>query len=374
MAIRLIDPREDKTPFYYGRGRYLGVRVNRSTGATKKRVARKIISGWEEKIERGEYRTTHEPVATAAPATFLAAAIAYMKAGGDKKHLSPIIEQTGEHSLRARSIEAIDQLTLDNGAAALYPDATAATRNRQFYTPVIAILRRAGVTRPFKRPIGWRGKKSTKFLEPEDAFALLLQCYAEDPEFGLFCELLCYTGMRLSEPLQAQLKDLNLRRAQLTLYNTKNGEQRVVHLPPNVVQAFREQPPRRSRHHSVRGRRWKKGEGGSSPVDAGVPFLERRPDARLFRFHVGGHLRDMLAAAMDRAGLSFPPREGGFHIFCHTYGTWMHRYGKLDSIGLTKTDRWKDPRSADRYVHTEPGEEALRANLLPRSLRGNSPQ
>lgn len=33
----------------------------------------------------------------------------------------------------------------------------------------------------------------------------------------------------------------------------------------------------------------------------------------------------------------------------HTYGTWMHSYGGLDTYGLTRTGRWKDPDSVDRY-------------------------
>jgi len=65
------------------------------------------------------------------------------------------------------------------------------------------------------------------------------------------------------------------------------------------------------------------------------------------------------------AGLSFPRRQGGFHLFCHTYGTWMHRFGELDTFGLTRTARWKDPRSADRCKHTRVSEESRRADWLP---------
>jgi hypothetical protein len=51
--------------------------------------------------------------------------------------------------------------------------------------------------------------------------------------------------------------------------------------------------------------------------------------------------------------------------FCHTYGTWMKRYGDLDTYGLTRTGRWKDAASADRYNHTEASWEARQADLLP---------
>ncbi|HZU44053.1 MAG TPA: hypothetical protein VE994_15355 [Terriglobales bacterium] len=105
--------------------------------------------------------------------------------------------------------------------------------------------------------------------------------------------------------------------------------------------------------------------GGPQHEDVGVPYLARHPRRRLFRFHAGGALRDMLKTAMANAGLSFPRRQGGFHIFCHSYGTLMKRYGNLDTYGLVRTDRWRYPRSADRYNHTAPSEEARRADLLP---------
>ena len=68
---------------------------------------------------------------------------------------------------------------------------------------------------------------------------------------------------------------------------------------------------------------------------------------------------------MKKAGLKFPRRQCGFHLFCHTYGTWMRRYGNLDTYALARTNRWKDPRSADVYVHTEVGSEARMADILP---------
>jgi hypothetical protein len=77
----------------------------------------------------------------------------------------------------------------------------------------------------------------------------------------------------------------------------------------------------------------------------------------------------MLKLTLATCGLVFPRRQGGFHLFCHTYGTWMHRYGGLDSFGLARTDRWKDPRSADRYRHTAASEEARRADVLPVPVR-----
>jgi hypothetical protein len=48
----------------------------------------------------------------------------------------------------------------------------------------------------------------------------------------------------------------------------------------------------------------------------------------------------------------------------------MRRYGGLDTWDLVDTERWRDPASARRYAHTEPGETARRAELLPTEERG----
>ena len=47
---------------------------------------------------------------------------------------------------------AIDQRAIDQAAIVLYPNASPATRNRQVYTPMSAILRGAGVTTALKWP------------------------------------------------------------------------------------------------------------------------------------------------------------------------------------------------------------------------------
>jgi integrase len=352
MPLKLKQCRKDKnSPYYYVRGTYLGIAVDRSTKATDRRIARAILNRWRSEIERGEYRD--QLVVKTAPVTFRTAAAAYMNAGGERKYLETILEMKGEHALQDRLLTDIDQLAIDNAAVSLYPNVSAATRNRQFYTPATAVLRHGGIEKRFKRPKNWRGNKSTSWLEPEQAFRLFREADRIEPEFGLFLRVLTYTGMRLNDALGVRVGQCNLKLGFIYLPKTKNSEPRAVFLPETLVSAFEKQPPSRARQVDV------------NQVDTPIAFLNRHDRAKLFRFHAGGRLRNMLKEAMERAGLSFPRREGGFHLFCHTYGTWMHRYGGLDNFGLTRTDRWKDPRSADRYRHTYLSEESRRAALLP---------
>src|SRR5262245_26810673 len=357
MPWKLIPPRPGKTKVYYVRGTYLGIRLDHSTGTGEADAAKRILATWRKRAERGEFSEGRR-ADKSAPATFVNAATAYMRAGGSGQYLEPILKAWKD--LLATDI---DQIALDTLAAELYPKGSAATRNRQVYTPVSAVLKHVGIEKKFRRPRGSQGNKSTSWLEPDQAFAVLDAADAIDLEFGLLCEILLYTGMRLDEALTRHLRHLRLDRAFLYLTDSKTGEPRGCHLPPELVLRFQAQPPRKS--VPVVGDEHGHFLTGKPLEDAGVPFLERHPDAKLFRFHDGGALRDMLKRALRNAGLSFPRRQGGFHLFCHTYGSWMHVYGKIDRHGLTRTGRWADPDSADRYVHTQASEEARRADLLP---------
>lgn len=355
MPWDLKPPRPPHTKVYYVRGTYCGIKLDRSTGTGDRRAAARILETWRRQAERGEFErpASREP-------TFIDAATAYLRAGGSGSYLVPIMK-----AWQTMPLSGIDQIAIDTLAAELYPTGTAATRNRQVYTPVSSVLKHVGIEKRLKRPKGWQGNKSTSWLEPEQAFALFRAADEIEPEFGLLCRFLLYTGMRLGEALAIELRQVALDRAYVYLPDSKTGQPRGCHLPPVLMDALQAQPPRRAVAHSVPGRRWTKGEGGRSPRDAGVPFLEREGTERLFRFCDGSLLRSMLKQAMAAAELSFPRRQGGFHLFCHTYGSWMVHHGRLDTHGLVRTGRWAHADSADRYRHTMASPEAQRSDLLP---------
>ena len=73
MPITLVPPRPGKTPYYSGRGRYLGIYIDRSTKTGKRALALKIIAKWEREIERGEFAVPGRP-------TFTSAALDYINA------------------------------------------------------------------------------------------------------------------------------------------------------------------------------------------------------------------------------------------------------------------------------------------------------
>jgi len=342
MPLKLIPPREGRTPYYSVRGTHLGVYVDRSTRLADRAKAAKLLVRWREEIERGEFAATEGR-------TFLSAAIAYVKAGGEKRFVGSYDEDTGRWSglvghFGDRPLDEIDQEATDEAALALYPNATPSTRNRQVHTVVSAIRKRAGIKEPLQRPKGWRGKKRVVWFKPEEAFRLFAAADVRDPEFGLFLRFLCYTGLRLSEALALQVSQLDLSDAFAYIPETKNEDPRGVFLPPHVVVALANHP---------RG-------------------LNRV--GKVFKFRKQGHLYELLADSAAAAGVTI---EDGvaFHKLRHTWATWMRKYAGLDTRGLVGTRAWRDPKSAERYEHVVSTEEARRAVLLPienTPIRGKS--
>jgi len=345
MPLTLISPRKGRWANWRARGTHLGTYVDRSTGVRDKRVAKQIRDSWERAIERGEYGKS--PEARGAELTYGAAALAYMQAGGEERPQTKLLNHFQDTPL-----SQIDQAAIDAAAIALFPDRDPATRNREVYTPVSAVLKHAGVRFELRRPKGSRGKVVTDWLWPEQAFRILDAAIDVDLEFGLLLAFLCYTGCRLSEALRIQCDEIRPEENFAYLRHTKNGEARAVHLPPHLVEVLKKHPRK---------------------LD--------RASARVFRFHKSGNLYFLLeSACMIACGLAPPKRvKAGkkpprpkydldwvnFHTFCHTWGTWMRRYGGLDVRGLVGTGRWKNEQSAGRYAHVVVSEESRRVELLP---------
>lgn len=340
MPLKLVPPRAGKSPYWSVRGTYLGRYVDRSTKARKRAVAVKALHRIEQEIESGQFAVVSEP-------DFASAALAYMNAGGERRFLTPLLRH-----FRTTPLREIAQADIDAAADALYPGATPATRNRQVYSPVSAVLKHAGMDHKLRRPKGSRGRVVTQWLWPEQAFAIFEAAAKLEPELEVLLRFLCYTGCRLGEALRLTCNEVRLSESFAYVRTSKNGDPRPVFLPPHLVATLANHP---------RG------------LD--------RTESRVFRFHQGGGLRNLLNAATAVAsGLPKPKREKrsgqpieqahgldwvNFHTFCHTYATWMRRYAGRDVKGLVGTGRWKSEQSASRYAHVVPSEDAKAAALLP---------
>jgi integrase len=338
MPLKLFPPRRGKTPNWTIRGHYLGVAVDRSAGTARRAVAERELKRLEDAIERRDY-----PAKPAAPAaTFLSAAVGYLKAGRRRRYVARLIAHFGETPL-----EEIDQAAIDAAAQAICPGTTAVTRNTCVYTPISAILHYAGVEIKIKRPKGHKGTGLTRFLLPDDAFAIVRAATAIDEEMGRLLTFLLYTGCRIGEAQALRWETVSVERREAYIETSKNGDPRTVRLTEDALAAL-------------------------GPA---------RPSGRVFRFRQGGHRNFLfLNAKVTACGLAPVPRPKPgeklaipvyrlswvtFHTYCHTWASWMRRFGGADLQGLVATGRWRDARSAARYAHVVSHEEWDRVELLP---------
>jgi integrase len=254
-----------------------------------------------------------------------------MQAGGERRFLEPLLNY-----FQKTALDKIDQAAIDRAATTLYPRATPASRNRQVYTPISAILKHAGCGKPLKRPKGARGESRVAWLQPEQAFELLRAAEKLRPKFGALCTFLLYTGCRLSEALTLAPEDVDLTAGIARVRKTKNGEPRTVYLPPVVLASL-----------------------------ANIEFSIKT----VFGYPKSGRLYKLLSEAEKASGITIPERVA-FHIFRHSWATWMRKYGGLDTSGLVATGAWKSRQAAAVYEHLDATEEAKKAALLP-SERSN---
>lgn len=324
MPLRLRPPRPGKTPNYEIRGTYLGVRVERSTGTGRQAVARRILEKTKADIERGAY-------ARKGDLTFADAATSYMRASGVSRFLKPLIQHLG--TLPAASI---DQAAIDEAAATLYPDAAPATLNRQVYTPVIAILRHAGMSPRVNRP-RIRSAPILDWLWPEQARAVIHAAYKSDPEVGCLLVVLLFTGMRRSEVVGLEWSRIRLDEQTAYVGMTKNGLPRPIYLHRRACRALRAHQ-----------------RAGSS--------------GKVFRWSSYASLYKAIRSAFNAAGLTAPAQP--FHIWRHTWATWMRRYGGGDRAMLVASGAWASDKAAAVYDHIIPSDAARLVDRFP--MRGIS--
>jgi integrase len=313
MPLKLVPPRQGRSPNWTVRGTYLGVSINRSAGTGDKRLARRILRQWAKDIESGE-------LGGRTGATFDVAALAYMKAGGERRYLAPLLNHFG-----ARPLDRIDQNAVDRAAIDLYPNASPATRNRQVYTPIAAVLRHAdpGHALRLRRPKQPRGR--VRWIEPAQAHRLIA---AASPKLRPLIVFLLGTGCRIGEAISLDWEKVSLERSFVWIGETKNGEPRGVHLPDAVLVELANVTARQGRVFGYRDR-W-------LVYDDWLPAC----------------------AAIGLA--DFTP-----HDCRHTWATWMRQYGGLDLRGLLGTGAWRSIHSVLRYQHVAADEASKAADKLP---------
>lgn len=363
MPIKLIE--RPQSPFWQLRGTIRGIRVRESTGVLLKdrRRAEEIRAKREAEIID---QSIHGRAATA---TFAEAFNSYKQTGGrdgnggETRFLEPAVSHFGRWTLTKIGLTEIEAYALK-----AYPDASPATRNRQAFTPVVAVLRHAALRGLCPMPIVARPKHGdpvTRWLRRNEADRLI---EAAGKHLQPLVVFLIYTGARIGEALWLDWQDVDLSRAHVTFPRTKNGEARGVPLHPRVVAALA----------SLKGR-----EGEVFRKPNGKPY--ERPKARgdnpdHMDRSAGTRIAKAFAGAVERAGLGErvphpdpkKAKEGATrletdvtpHVCRHTFATW-HHIANRDLGALQRLGGWKSVKMVLRYAHSNVDELAHTIDRLP---------
>lgn len=330
MSLKLIRyPKRSAN--WYIRGTVRGQAVFETTGTDNESAADAI------RIKRENQLLDRSVFGAGATVTFAEAAISYLAANGEGKYLGGYDEKTGKWSLligefARKPIAAIGQVEADAAAQRLYPGTSSATRKRQVYGPLKAVLNHGAKkwkisVQRIENPIV--KKVMPQWASPEQVRKLLLHC---SPALRLFVAISVYTGERLEQIISLNwVEDIDLQRRTITFHYTKNSELRTVHIAKPLLEEL-----------------------------ASVPDGKRT--GRVFPWSHKTHVHKPLRNACKRAGLPyFSPHKLGRH----TCATWLRRYAKRDLRGLMEDLNWKSINSVVRYAHVVPGETAKAVELLP---------
>lgn len=338
MPLKLV--KRPKTPFYVMRGTVRGQSIEETTGTTDLKAAEYLCAVRnKELLDESIYGKEFTK-------TFPMAMLHYVEHGGEKRYAKRLLDHFGERPLRT-----IGQEEIDKAALTLLPNASWATRNRQVYTPMSAILRHAA-----KR--GWRAEldlerpqideKEIRWIYPHEAERLIASCGAHLRSLVIF---LLYTGARTGEALWLDWKyvDLDFLK-QVTFAKTKNGEARSVPLHPRIIEELE---------------RIENRQGPVFLTHRGKPYS--RPDPEDDKdTSAGSRIKNAFRGACGRAGISnFTP-----HCCRHTWATWHYQRNR-DITALQKLGGWKSIAMVMRYAHTNTQEHAQSIENLPWGKSGD---
>lgn len=220
------------------RGTVHGTHVVESSGSYCKETAEAIRSRREAGLISDH---VYGPKATR---TFAQAAESYLMAGGDARFIGGFDGDGAPTGLLGHFFDTrlsdIKQNDLDEAARALYPDAQPETRNRQCYTPFIAVWSHAArngwaEVRSWTRPRRAKGTNVVRGPQrsgtaPVDYERAATFVSAMSPAPAMLMTFLFYTGLRPIEALALDAADVNLAKRWAVVRHSKTGEPRGVPL------------------------------------------------------------------------------------------------------------------------------------------------
>lgn len=328
-----IEFRPDRNS-YYLRGTLRGVRIRETCGTDDEETAEAIRARKEWEILQGSVFGTK-----AVGVTFLTAARIYLENGGERRFLQPLIDH-----FKATPLAKIDQAAIEAAASKIYPGLAPATISRQIFTPTTAVINAAasvGLCSPIKTKRPKTPKGRVRWITHDEAARLIEACA---PHLRPLVAFLLLTGARIGEALWLDWRNVDLRRGQVQLLDTKNGTDRGVPLHPEIVAELA----------NLKGR-----DGCIFRKPNGMPYapLDEEDDRDT---SAGSRIKKGFAAACRRAGITnFSP-----HDCRHTWATWHYQENR-DLNMLMHLGGWSSLAMVLRYAHVNVAHAAPSIHAMP---------
>jgi integrase len=291
---------------WHYRGTVAKRRLRGSTGTTNKEIASRLAAEIENKTWK---RRLDGPGAVL---TFAQAAIKYRAAGKPTRFLEKI-----EDYWKDTLVQNISPGAIHDAALALYPNATAATRNRQAIVPMQAVINHAAESELCARIRVKRFKVETRSKIPATLeWVETFRKACKRPQLGALALFMFLTGARVSEALAVEWEDVNFKERTVLIKQTKLGNERRSHLPQLLIVVLANLP----RSNSGRG---------------------------VFWYETRNHCLMAWRRAAKRAKIA----ALSMHSCRHGFATALLRKG-VDVVTVAKLGGWKSARHVlDTYGH-----------------------
>jgi len=203
---------------WYAFGTVAGKRIRQSLRTRDKATADELKA----QLEADEWK--RHSYGEEAVRTFEEAALAYMEQGGEATYLAPLIKH-----FKGRNLGSIKPAELRSAAAAIYPKAAPATRNRQGIVPARAVIL-------YAHDLGWCGAikvkqfevpKSRKHRAVDRKWLVAFMAEADKSKLPHLSALVLFmhqTGARVGEAVRLTGEHVDLGQRVAVLEKTKTDE------------------------------------------------------------------------------------------------------------------------------------------------------
>ncbi|EFO31523.1 phage integrase [Roseibium sp. TrichSKD4] len=285
-------------------GTVAGHRLRGSCRTTQKTTAQQIAA----KVE-ARYWQSHLN-GPEAVLTFAQAALLHREAEKSDRFLVPVEDYWKNTLVNQITPGAIRKSALD-----LYPNAGAATRNRQVIVPTQAIINHAAELELCSRVSVKRFPVERKEKEPATAVWIERFMVSANPHLGALALFMFCTGARISEALNVHWEDVSLTDRKALIRQTKIMDERRAHLPAHLV--------------------------------AAMANIEGDRTGKVFKYSSRDTAKIQWNKVIKRAGI----KHLSFHACRHGFATTMLQAG-VDPVTVAKRGGWKDTQQLFRtYGH-----------------------